>query len=70
MKKILAIILIAIVSLFSFAGCGNVGDAASEAEKVVTDASESVSKAASDMMDNTDGDITNETNGDGNVNQE
>ena len=60
----------AIIALFTFAGCGNVGDAAKEAEELVTDASETVSKAAEDMMDNTDGDITDETNDNGNVDEE
>ncbi|MBQ7504164.1 MAG: hypothetical protein IJT79_02465 [Ruminococcus sp.] len=70
MKKIIAIIMTALIALFSFAGCGNVGDAAKEAEGLVTDASESISEAASDMMDNSDGDITNETNDNGNVSQD
>ena len=70
MKKIIAIIMTALIALFSFAGCGNVGDAAKEAEGLVTDASESISDAASDMMDNSDGDITNETNDNGNVSQD
>ncbi|MCR5653521.1 MAG: hypothetical protein K6F88_06940 [Ruminococcus sp.] len=67
MKKLIAVIMISIISLFSFAGCGNVGDAAKEAGDLVTDASESMSEAAKDMMDNTDGDINDETNDDGNV---
>ena len=68
MKKILAIILLAIISLFSFVGCGNVDDAAKEAEGLVTDASESVSKAADDMMNNTNGDVSDDTSDNGNVN--
>lgn len=70
MKKIIAVILTGVIAMFTFAGCGNVGDAAKEAEGLVTDASESVSEAASDMMDNTDGDITDETNDNGDVSQE
>lgn len=70
MKKIIAIIMTSIIALFTFAGCGNVGDAAKEAEGLVTDASESISEAASDMMDNSDGDVTDETNDNGNVSEE
>ena len=69
MKKLIAIIMIAIISLFSFTGCGeNTENAASEAGELVTDASESMSSAVSDMMDNTDGDI-NDTDSNGNVSQ-
>ena len=70
MKKIIAIIMTAIIALFTFVGCGNVGDAAKEAEGLVTDASESISEAASDMMDNSDGDVTDETNDNGNVSED
>lgn len=66
MKRLIAIMMIAIVSMFSFAGCGEADNAAREAGELVTDASESVSKAASDMMDNTDGDIDDNSD-DGNI---
>ena len=70
MKKLIAVIMIAVISMFTFAGCGeNAKNAGSEAGELVTDASESLSGAVNDMMDNTDGDVTNETNNDGNVSQ-
>lgn len=71
MKRIIALISIAIIALCSFAGCGNNNDGAvGEAEKLVTDASESLSSAVSDMMDNSDGNVTNETNSEGDVTNE
>ncbi len=67
MKRIISVISAALIALFSFAGCGNVGGAVSEADQLVTDASESLSSAVSDMVSNTDGNVTNETNSNGNV---
>lgn len=61
MKKLFAAIMIAVVALLSFSGCGNVDNAADKAGELVTDASESMSEAMSEMMDNTDGDITDNT---------
>ncbi len=68
MKKIFALIIVAVIALFSFAGCGNVGDAAKEAGELVTEAVDTVAGEASEMMDNTYGDI-NDTNDNGNISQ-
>lgn len=57
MKKLIAAIIISIVSVLSFAGCGMVQDAADEMTEMVTDASDAVSEAASGIAGNDDGEV-------------
>ncbi len=58
-KKILSAItvIIIILSVFTFAGCGAAKQAADTAGEVVTDIADGASKAVSDMENNTDGDV-------------
>lgn len=69
MKRLIAMLSIALIAAFSFTGCGenNIDNAGSEAGELVSDAGETVSKSVSDMMSNTDGDVTDETNDNENV---
>ncbi len=68
MKRLIAAIIISIISLCSFTACGMVKDAADGAEEMMTDAadgagemmtdvSKGVSRAASDVMDNNNGHV-------------
>ena len=57
MKKILISIAAAMIAVFTFASCTQAENAASEAGQLVTDAVDTVASAASEMMNNTDGDV-------------
>ncbi len=59
MKKIISVIavIIIVLSVFTFTGCGAAKQAVDTAGEVVTDIADGASKAVSDMEDNTDGDV-------------
>ncbi len=58
MKKLFAAIFAVIIALLSFAGCNETQEAVDQSAKLATDAAETVSDKVSDMMDSTDGDVT------------
>jgi hypothetical protein len=66
LKRLIAAIIISIISIFSFTACGMVKDAAdgaeemmtdaaNGAEEMMTDASKGVSEAVSDVVDDNNG---------------
>lgn len=65
MKRLITAVMIAIIAVLSFTGCGMVQNAADDAGEMVTDASVAASEAASAMdddgqVDDDDGIIDND----------
>ncbi len=69
MKKVLAILMCAVLSALAFTGCGAAKEAADNVTQAMTDVSDAASEAASDMDETGQGDVTDDDGIIGNENE-